>query len=366
MSVAISPPSTAPPTAGSWRWIRSPAHRKTDFKPKANASVRAIVATASTVYLGGYFSTVNGSSRAALGAVKASGSLNTTWKPVAGTGHVNAMVISPDNTKIVIGGSFKTLNKSSNPGYGLGQVKSTTGANLPFPTNSVVRNGGTQSAILSLATDATNIYGTGYVFGAGGDLEGSFSTKWSDGKLNWLEDCHGDSYGIFPGPQAVYVASHSHSCANIPGEGSAGRGFPNMPKGTGQRAIAFSRTATGTVTVNAEGNYHNFAGKPAPSLLNFFPQLTRVPTPVKIRQRGPSRAPATASTWSTEGSSSGSIRPISRAWFASRQGHRTQQAGPESHRDFVVQPIRAHVELSRCPVRSRSSGTPTTTGTTRT
>ena len=167
-----------------------------------------------------------------------------------------------------------TLNGSSNPGYGLGQVNTTTGANLPFPTNSVVRDAGTQSAILSLATDATNVYGTGYVFGSGGNLEGSFSTKWFDGKINWLEDCHGDSYSVFPGPQAVYVASHSHSCANIPGEGSTGRGFPNMPTGTAHRAIAFSRAATGTVTTNREGNYPNFAGNPAPSLLNFFPQMT--------------------------------------------------------------------------------------------
>ena len=158
----------------------------------------------------------------------------------------------------------------------------------------MVRDAGTQSAILSLATDATNIYGTGYVYGAGGNLEGSFSTKWSDGKLNWLEDCHGDSYSVFPGPQAVYVASHSHSCANIPGEGSTGRGFPNMPKGTAQRAIAFSRTATGTVTVNAEGNYHNFAGNPAPSLLNFFPQLT------KGSYTGQNQA-----AWTVQGSSDG-------------------------------------------------------------
>ena len=248
---------------------------KADFKPSANASVRAIVATTSTVYLGGYFSTLNGSSRAALGAVKVSGSLNTTWKPVAGAGHVNAMVASPDKSKIVIGGNFKTLNKSSKSGYGLGQVKSTTGANVTFPTNSVVRNAGSNSAIWSLATDSTNVYGTGYVFGSGGNLEGSFSTRWSDGKINWLEDCHGDSYSVFPGPQAVYVAGHPHSCANIPGEGSLGRGFPNMPSGSAQRAIAFSRSATGTVSTNREGNYHNFAGNPAPSLLNFFPQMSQ-------------------------------------------------------------------------------------------
>jgi hypothetical protein len=267
---------------------------KSDFNPSVNGSVRAIVTTGSTVYLGGSFSSINGSGRAALGAVSASGVLNTTWKPIAGAGRVNAMVISPDNTKIVVGGSFQTLNQSNNPGYGMGQVNTTTGANLPFPTNSVVRDAGSQSAVLSLATDSTNVYGTGYVFGSGGNLEGSFSTKWSDGKLSWLEDCHGDSYSVFPGPQAVYVASHSHSCANIPGEGATGRGFPNMPSGTAQRAIAFSRAATGTVSTNREGSYYNFAGNPAPSLLNFFPQM------VQGSYTGQSQA-----AWTVQGSSDG-------------------------------------------------------------
>ena len=147
---------------------------------------------------------------------------------------------------------------------------------------------------MSLATDATNVYGTGYVFGSGGNFEGSFSSNWSDGKIKWLEDCHGDSYSVFPGPQAVYVASHSHSCANIPGEGSTGRGFPNMPSGTAQRAIAFSRAATGTVTTNREGNYANFAGNPAPSLLNFFPQMSQG------SYTGQSQA-----AWTVQGSSDG-------------------------------------------------------------
>ena len=40
---------------------------KADFNPSANGSVRAIAATASTVYLGGIFSTLNGSGRSALG-----------------------------------------------------------------------------------------------------------------------------------------------------------------------------------------------------------------------------------------------------------------------------------------------------------
>ena len=334
------------------------------FKPSANNTVRAIAATASTVYLGGSFSSLNGSNRSALGAVSATGALNTNWQPKAGTGRVNAMVISPDNTKIVVGGSFLTLNQSSNPGYGLGQVNTTTGANLSFPTNSVVRNAGANAAIWSLATDSTSVYGTGYVFGSGGNLEGAFSTNWSNGAIRWLEDCHGDSYSVFPGPQAVYVAGHPHSCANIPGEGSLGRGFPNMPSGSAQRAIAFSRAATGTVSTNREGNYHNFAGNPAPSLLNFFPQMSQGSF------TGQSQA-----AWTVQGSSDGRYvvygGEFPRVHSSNQQGlvrfavkeiapnkQGPKATGTSSSNPFVV-------TLSRpLPGQVGWRGTPTTTGTT--
>ncbi len=71
--------------------------------------------------------------------------------------------------------------------------------------------------ILSLATDGTHFYGTGYIFGTGGNLEGAFSANWSDGRIKWVEDCHGDSYGVYPSSTAVYVAGHPHYCLNLGG-----------------------------------------------------------------------------------------------------------------------------------------------------
>ena len=167
----------------------------------------------------------------------------------------------------------------------------------------------------------------------------------ADGKIKWLEDCHGDTYSVFPGPQAVYVASHSHSCANILGEGATGRGFPNMPSGTAQRAIAFSRAATGTVTTNREGNYPNFAGNPAPSLLNFFPQMSQG------SYTGQSQA-----AWTVQGSSDGKYvvygGEFPRVQSSNQQGLvrfaikdiAPNKQGPEGHRDFVAQPVRGHAD----------------------
>ncbi|MCC6496906.1 MAG: hypothetical protein IT193_11700, partial [Propionibacteriaceae bacterium] len=240
------------------------------FNARADGPVKAIAATASTVYVGGLFTRVNNVSRARMAALRTTdGGLITSFAPVF-TGNpdssprVNAMVLSPTGDRIVIGGNFVTLNGSNRPGYGLGMVNATTGASLPLQANDVVRNAGKDSAILSLATDGTQFYGTGYIFGTGGNLEGAFSANWSDGRIKWVEDCHGDSYGVYPSSTAVYVAGHPHYCLNLGGYNET---QPPM------RAVAFSRAATGVLTRDTRG-YPSFTGQPAPSLLNFFPQMT--------------------------------------------------------------------------------------------
>jgi len=240
------------------------------FNARTDAQVKAIVATSTTVYVGGLFSSVNGVSRGRLAALRASdGGLITSFVPVvAGNStsspRVNALALSPAGDKLAVGGNFVTLNGSGNPGYGLGMVNPATGASLAFPANNVVRDAGKDSAILSLASDATNVYGTGYIYGTGGNLEGSFSASWATGAITWVEDCHGDSYGVYPSSTAVYVAGHPHYCLNL-------GGYPETSPP--MRAVAFGKAATGTLTADTRG-YPSFTGQPSPSLLNFFPQLT--------------------------------------------------------------------------------------------
>lgn len=235
------------------------------FNTRADGTVAAIAATATTVYLGGSFNAVGTVSRSRLAAVRASDGALLSWAPVAGTGSVKAMRLSPSADKLVVAGSFVTMNGSDRPGYGLAALDPQTGASLPWAVNNVVRDAGTQSAILSLGGDDTYVYGTGYVYGAGGNLEGAFAARWSDGAVRWVEDCHGDSYGVYAGPTAIYVAGHPHYCLNL-------GGYPEMAAGTAKRALAFSRAATGTLTADTRG-YPSFTGQPSPTLQNFFPLL---------------------------------------------------------------------------------------------
>jgi hypothetical protein len=145
-------------------------------------------------------------------------------------------------------------------------VNAVTGQNLAFPANNVVRDAGDNSAINALSSDANNVYATGFVFGAGGNLEGTVAIKWSDFTIAWLEDCHGDTYMSYPSPTAVYTVGHAHYCGNI-------GGYPETNPRTWHRAIAFSKAATGTVQKQPTTNYYNFQGQPAPSLLVWFPVL---------------------------------------------------------------------------------------------
>ncbi|MHA7294485.1 PKD domain-containing protein [Arthrobacter sp. HLT1-21] len=234
------------------------------FNPRMSGSVRAIAATNDTVYLGGTFGSVGSVARSRLAAVRASDGGLLPWNPNAND-RVNALVISPDRSTVVVGGAFTTLNGSARPGYGLGRVNATTGASIPLGVNDTIRNGGTDSAILSLSSDGTSFYGTGYIFGTGGNLEGAFAGNWADGNLKWVEDCHGDTYGVWASSTAVYTAGHAHYCGNI-------GGFPQTEPRTWWRAIAFSKAATRTATADIYG-YPSFTGKPAPALLNWFPQL---------------------------------------------------------------------------------------------
>lgn len=239
------------------------------FRPTLNSSVQALAATNTTVFLGGTFSSVQGAARSKVAALAASTAQLLLFATTVAGGDVAALALSPSATELVLGGNFTSVNGSSNPGYGLASVDTTMGSLRPFAVNAVVRNGGSSAGITSLAADATGVYGSGYVYGGGGNLEGGFKAGWGGGAIIWMEDCHGDTYSIAPGGSTVYAAGHAHSCRNI----STG-GFPDYSLPSGYyRALGFTTAATGRLTTNTAASYANFAGQPAPSLQHWFPDI---------------------------------------------------------------------------------------------
>lgn len=234
------------------------------FRPVPDSRVSAIATDGRTVYFGGWFGAVGNQPRGRLAAVDAVTGELRNWTPVADD-TVDALVLSPDGTKIVAGGTFQKLNGSSDPGLGMGALSTADGRLLPWKVGSTVRNGVGDGGISALSTDGTNVYGSGWAFGAGSNLEGVFKASWADGTIQWLEDCHGDSYDVVPHAGAVYVGNHAHNCESL-------GGFPPKDPREHYRAIAFSQAATGVLGSSYDDHF-DFSGNPAPSLLNWYPDL---------------------------------------------------------------------------------------------
>ncbi len=283
-AVAVSPDQTRLYVGGDFTTVNGISHRRiaafnaqtgaliAAFNPPMNYHVNALVATNTTVYAGGEFQDVGSQVRRGLAAFNASNGALLNWAPSATGGDVWALTMNPAGTKVAVGGSFTALNGSSNPGYGLGMVDATTGANLPFAVNNIVRNGTADGAITTLTSDADYVYGGGYTFGrSGGTWEGVFAASWNDGAVHWANDCHGDTYSLHAQGEVIYGASHTHYCENIDGirQGDGGVGdYPYF------RGMAMGRAPTGTVTWEPDqGRYYSFVGQPRSSVLTWYPNL---------------------------------------------------------------------------------------------
>lgn len=238
----------------------------TSWAPGVNGNVKAVAVSSSKVYVGGSFSSANGQFRRNMAAFAITNGALQGWNGSMAGGTVQALAVSPDETKVILGGSFTTYNGGSNPGYGMAATDANTGASLTWKVNSVVRNGGANAAILSLVGSAEGVFGTGYVYGSGGNLEGAFRASWADGTLIWLQDCHGDTYSVVPATSVVYTTGHPHFCGNI-------GGFRETSPRSYYRTLTFTMNATGTITRNTTGNYYNFEGKPRPTLLHYYPDI---------------------------------------------------------------------------------------------
>lgn len=158
----------------------------TSFAPNIGGQVRGLGVTATTVYAGGNFSSVNGVARTRLAAFAVGNGALLPWSPAAEGGYVWAMTMSPDQSKVIPGGSFTTI--SGQPAYGMGAVDAATGAMLPWAAQERIRTAGANGAITTLKADGSQVYGGGYAFGTGARFEGTFGLNPSDGSINWVND----------------------------------------------------------------------------------------------------------------------------------------------------------------------------------
>lgn len=238
----------------------------TPLAPNVNSTVSALATIGHVLYLGGSFNQVDGHTRTRLAAYDATANALTGWAPAADA-TVRALVTSPDQASVVAAGNFGVLGGRT--AHGMGSLDATTGAARAWEATTVIKDYGDHAAILSLSVDRDTVYGGGYTYGSG-NFEGVFAADPATGRLRWLQDCHGDTYSVAAVGEQVYSVSHTHFCSNI-------GGFPDTaPRTLWHRALAVTRQRTGTVATNTQLGlpYGDFAGQGAPSLYNWFPDLS--------------------------------------------------------------------------------------------
>lgn len=245
----------------------------TAWKPAVGGSyVNAIVASGNRVYVGGLLGAGNGVTRKNLIAFDTGGNL-LGWAPTTDL-QVDAMVMNPSGSKLIVGGRFALVNGVSQ--RGLVALSPTDGSIQPWIAPTIVKNGWNQSpnsgkaGIYSLSTDGTSIFGTGWVYAnvTVGNLEGAFSADPETGAINWLEDCHGDTYTTYSDTKYVYATGHPHDCESVGAEPQKAGAPGNM-----RNAIAFTAQAKGTLWRSPRVNsiYANWEGQPAPAVVHWFP-----------------------------------------------------------------------------------------------
>ncbi|MEO6510402.1 MAG: LamG domain-containing protein, partial [Nocardioides sp.] len=239
--------------------------------PNVGGQVRGFGITPSTLYVGGNFMSANGIARTRLAAFQVSNGAMTGWAPAAAGGYVWAMTMSPDLTRVIPGGSFTTL--AGQPAYGMGSLMASTGAVNPWPAQERIRDAGADGAITSVKADATQVYGTAYSFTQNGtaDWEGTFAVDPTSGQINWANDCLGDTYDIAPAGDVLYNASHQHDCSVV-------NGWPDTnPRVRWQKAAAqYSHTMGDTTTRNDVYNWagrNNLVGVAYAKLLHWYPNF---------------------------------------------------------------------------------------------
>ncbi len=241
------------------------------FRPSVSGQVRALAATNSTVYLGGSVSAVGSVSRTRLAAVSASNGALLPWAPVPGaaatdgSNEVMALVVTGGGNQVVAAGRFASLNGVA--ATGVGALDAVSGATRPFAVNKLITNQGTKSAIWGLSTRGDTVFGSAYDFGGPGNLEGTFAATATGGELVSVAYCRGDNYDSFATSQVLYIASHMHKCDSIGGWADS------APAEVWKHGNAFGLTPTTTV----KGTFRNanFQGKPAPSLLHWYPSFSQ-------------------------------------------------------------------------------------------
>ena len=172
------------------------------WKGKAGYVVRDLLVHSTTLYVGGGFDKLSGAARSSVGAVSTStGAAKPFNVHVGGPGThmVRSLAMSPDGTRLYLGGYFTTLNGQS--AYHIGAVDPTSGATKSFswhPSGSTYPD--------DMQANSTGLF-VGFA-GKGTDLHGIGSFSLTTGAARWVFHTCGDTQDLELSGTTMYIGGH--------------------------------------------------------------------------------------------------------------------------------------------------------------
>jgi hypothetical protein len=192
------------------------------WDPVITARVKALAISGSTVYIGGAFRAIDGTTRNRLGAVRLIEGTVLPWNPDANN-DVYAIDVSDNGTRVFAGGPFSTINGKDH--YSLAMLNTTTGAAFSFPAAAAIPK---PTAACTTRVKDIDTLGDKVFVSNGGDgrgcYDGVLAASVSTGQLLWKNTCLGATEAIKAIGDWVYKGSHAHDCSSSPNGFSDGSG----------------------------------------------------------------------------------------------------------------------------------------------
>jgi hypothetical protein len=169
--------------------------------------VFGMAVSGNTLYIAGEFQSVAGQQRLRFAALNATTGALLPW--VANADRIGrAVAVSPDGTRVALGGDFFTINGQAS--HSIGVVNSVTGGNIRnYPVGFIHQN----SVTKGLYSSGNTFYGANEGTG-GGVFDGRFAIDWTTLEQKWRDTCLGATQAVLEYQGTLYSANHAHDCSS--------------------------------------------------------------------------------------------------------------------------------------------------------
>ncbi|MFU8946826.1 LamG-like jellyroll fold domain-containing protein [Mycetocola zhadangensis] len=178
------------------------------FRASAVSSfVYGMAVSGNTLYIAGQFQSVAGQERLRFAALNATTGALLPW--VANADNIGrAVAVSPDGSKVAVGGDFFTVNGQNS--HSIGVVDGATGTNVRnYPVGFI-----SQTSVTKTLYSSGNAFYGGNEGTGGGVFDGRFAIDWNTLDEKWRDTCLGATQAVLEYQGTLYSANHAHDCAS--------------------------------------------------------------------------------------------------------------------------------------------------------